>query len=95
MTMHKPEQIRRRAYEIWQAEGCPPDSELRHSLIAESEFDEEHKPAGPFRGFSVLGERAGGNAGAVGAVPAAATDGVVITTGREPARRKITRMEGP
>ncbi|KNY13163.1 hypothetical protein AKG11_30780 [Shinella sp. SUS2] len=95
MTMHKPEQIRRRAYEIWQAEGCPPRGELRHWLIAESEFDEEHKPAGPFRGFSVLGERAGGNAGAVEAVPAAATDEVVITTGKEPARRKIKRTEGP
>jgi hypothetical protein len=92
--MHKPEQIRRRVYEIWQAEGMPPSGELQHWLIAEREFDEEQKPAGPFRGFSVLGERAGGNVGAVEAMPAAATGEVVITTGREPARRKINRTEG-
>jgi hypothetical protein len=28
MTMHKPEQIRRRAYKIWQVEGCLSDSEF-------------------------------------------------------------------
>lgn len=44
MTMHKPEQIRRRPYEILQAKGCPPDSELRYWLNAELKFDEEHKP---------------------------------------------------
>jgi hypothetical protein len=95
MHMQKPEQIRRRAYEIWQAEGCPLGGELRHWLIAESEFDDEHKPAGPFRGFSVLGERDGGKAGAVEAVPSAVADEVAITTGKEPGRRKIKRTEGP
>ncbi len=54
MNMQKPEQIRRRAYEIWQAEGCPPGGELRHWFIPDSEFDEQHNPAGPFKGFSVL-----------------------------------------
>lgn len=49
--MHKREQIRRRAYEIWQAEGMPPSGELQHWLIAETEFDDDRKPAGPFRDF--------------------------------------------
>lgn len=62
--MHKPEQTRQRAYEIWQAGVSPIGSDLRPSLIAESELLEEHKPADPSEIFC-SGQEFGGNAGAV------------------------------
>ena len=85
----KAERIRRRAYQIWQAEGCPSGRELRHWLMAAAELQETVRPRAPFSGFSVLGERSGAKARRN---KGAAVD---ITTGREPADRTIRRTEGP
>lgn len=40
--------ISERAYEIWQAEGCPPDRALEHWLAAEREF--QSKDSAPIAG---------------------------------------------
>lgn len=96
MDIDRSERIRQRAYEIWQAEGCPPGNELRHWLMAESELDENLTI--PFEGFSVRGERDRGSTGDVKARPsehASPGDEVAITTGDEPPRRKVKRTEGP
>ena len=83
------ERIRRRAYAIWLAEGCPPGQELRHWLTAAAELQATVRPRAPFKGFSVLGERSGAKGRRSKDVA------VDITTGEEPVSRKIRRTEGP
>lgn len=46
MTPKKEDQIRRRAYELWQAEGQPHGHDVEHWQKAESELSKKRKPAG-------------------------------------------------
>lgn len=70
------EQIRRRAYWIWEEEGSPPGEDLRHWSMAEAEFEASRK-------------------GSSGDAATTGTPEVEISTGDEPARKKIKRTEGP
>ena len=47
MATDKHEQIRQRAYEIWEEEGRPVGAELRHWLQASDEFSEDEEPRPP------------------------------------------------
>ena len=66
MEIDKSEHIRNRAYAIWEEEGRPVGSDLRHWAQAAAELD---------------------------ALTGSAS--VDITTGREPARKKVKKTEGP
>ncbi|AOF93663.1 hypothetical protein BSY16_4192 (plasmid) [Sinorhizobium sp. RAC02] len=95
--MDRFERIRKKAYEIWQSEGCPPGEDLRHWLIAKSELDENVTVAPPLAGLSVFGERDRGSAGDGKVAPserAGPGEQVAITTGAAPPRKKVKRTEG-
>ncbi|WLR91303.1 DUF2934 domain-containing protein [Shinella zoogloeoides] len=70
------EQIRRRAYWIWEEEGCPAGEDLRHWSMAEAEFEASKK-------------------GSSGDAATTEVPTVEISTGDEPARKKIKSTEGP
>lgn len=70
------EQIRRRAYWIWEEEGSPAGEDLRHWSMAEAELEASKKASS-------------GDA-ATTEIPS-----VEISTGDEPARKKIKSTEGP
>jgi hypothetical protein len=57
METDKSEQVRQRAYEIWQEEGCPPGEDLRHWLRAASELEAPEVSAAIGDDLSVLGEQ--------------------------------------
>ncbi|MGQ3215754.1 MAG: DUF2934 domain-containing protein [Shinella sp.] len=98
MNMSRYDQIRQRAYEIWQAEGSPSGSAVRHWTMAEAEIDWAGEASVPFKGFSVLGERDANDVGGDHAASAERADiggEVSITAGKEPPRRKIKQTEGP
>lgn len=44
MAADKHEQIRQRAYELWESEGCPVGADLRHWLQASDELSEDEEP---------------------------------------------------
>ncbi|GAA4164287.1 DUF2934 domain-containing protein [Shinella granuli] len=75
-AIDRQEEIRRRAYWIWEEEGAPAGEDLRHWSMAEAEFEASNEGAG-------------------GANVAAETPVVEISTGNEPARKKIKSTEGP
>lgn len=70
------EQIRRRAYWIWEEEGSPVGEDLRHWSMAEAEFEASQE-------------------GSYGDSASTEAPAVEISTGNEPARKKIRRTEGP
>ncbi|MDO3433961.1 DUF2934 domain-containing protein [Rhizobium sp. CBN3] len=108
MAMDKHEQIRRRAYEIWEAEGRPEGSDLRHWMQACDELagEDEHETlqdlldqddrddAALLQGAGESGDLDSPRAG-LGQVAGATTPDIEITTGEKPSRRKIRRTEGP
>ncbi|ABC94216.1 hypothetical conserved protein (plasmid) [Rhizobium etli CFN 42] len=108
MAIDKHEQIRRRAYEIWEAEGRPEGSDLRHwmqacdELAGEDENEtlqdlldqDDRDDAALLQGAGESGDLDPPGAD-LGQVAGATTPDIEITTGEKPSRRKIRRTEGP
>ena len=93
------EQIRTRAYQIWLDEGQPEGADLRHWLQASDELagDDNHETFQELldeddREDEVKRIREPQPAKSRRASPVPIVD---ITTGREPAQRKIRQTEGP
>ncbi|MGO4441518.1 DUF2934 domain-containing protein [Rhizobium sp. RAF56] len=109
MALDKHEQIRRRAYEIWENEGRPDGFALRHWQQASDELgdDQEHETLQDLideddRDDAALLQGAG-ESGALDAPrlananrdnPSEVVAEVDITTGKRPAKRQIKRTEG-
>ncbi|EJC72482.1 DUF2934 domain-containing protein [Rhizobium hidalgonense] len=108
MAIDKHEQIRRRAYEIWEAEGRPDGADQRHWLQACDELagEDEHETLQDLldeddRDDAALLQGAG-ESGDLEWRPAArlrrgakAVPDIEITTGEKPSQRKIRKTEGP
>ena len=106
MAIDKHEQIRQRAYEIWEAEGHPDGADERHWLQACDELagEDEHETLQNLldeddRDDAALLQGAGesGDLDRRRARPrqAAAVRDIDMTTGEKPSRRKIRKTEGP
>ncbi|MDM9646763.1 DUF2934 domain-containing protein [Rhizobium sp. S163] len=93
------EHIRTRAYEIWLDEGQPEGADLRHWLQAADELsgDETHETLQELLDEDDREDEVKQRREREPIVSEAATTVPVveITTGREPARRKIRQTEGP
>jgi hypothetical protein len=111
MAVDQHEEIRRRAYQLWEEEGRPEGAELRHWLQACDELagDDEHEMMQELidkddRDDAALLQGAG-ESGDLDTPPVTPPDSsaaegtaipdVEITTGATPARQKIKRTEGP
>ncbi|MDK4734842.1 DUF2934 domain-containing protein [Rhizobium sp. CNPSo 3490] len=108
MAIDKHEQIRRRAYEIWEAEGRPEGSDLRHWMQACDELagEDEHETlqdlldqddrddAALLQGAGESGDLDPPRAG-LAQVAGATTPDIEMTTGEKPSQRRISRTEGP
>lgn len=108
MAIDKHEQIRRRAYEIWEAEGRPEGSDLRHwmqacdDLAGEDEHEtlqdlldqDDRDDAALLQGAGESGDLDPPRAG-LDHVAGATTPDIEITTGEKSSRREIRRTEGP
>ncbi|MBB3138687.1 hypothetical protein FHS26_006466 [Rhizobium pisi] len=107
MATDKHEQIRRRAYEIWEAEGRPEGAELRHWLQACDELagededktlqdlidQDDRDDAALLQGAGESGDFDPPRAGAGRAVEATVPE-IEITTGEKLSRPKIGKIEG-
>jgi hypothetical protein len=82
MQERKEQEIRRRAYEIWESEERPVGEDLRHWMQASSEFAAGAEKDD--RDDLALAQAAGGN-----------EEDVEITTGEKPARQTVKSTEGP
>ena len=76
MAIDRDEQIRRRAYEIWESEGCPEGAELRHWQQASDEVE--------WGGSST----AGGERDEAALLQGAGKSGDFDRPGEKPAKRK-------
>ncbi|RUM03959.1 DUF2934 domain-containing protein [Rhizobium chutanense] len=107
MAIDKHEQIRRRAYEIWEAEGRPDGSDQRHWLQACDELagEDEHETLQDLfdeddRDDAALLQGAGESGDfdrrpeKLRRMAGARVPDVEMTTGERPSQRKI-RTEGP
>ncbi|EJC83507.1 Protein of unknown function (DUF2934) [Rhizobium leguminosarum bv. trifolii WSM2297] len=108
MAIDKHEQIRRRAYEIWEAEGRPDGADQRHWLQACDELagEDEHETLQDLldeddRDDAAL-LQAAGESDDLDRRPAEslrqgakAVPDIEITTGEKPSQRKIRTTEGP
>ncbi|WP_458387104.1 DUF2934 domain-containing protein [Rhizobium pisi] len=107
MAIDKHEQIRRRAYEIWEAEGRPEGAELRHWLQASDELagEDEEKTLQDLidqddRDDTALLQAAGesGDFDPPRTKPSRTVEATVpkieITTGEKFSGRKIGKIEG-
>ncbi|MBY5459059.1 DUF2934 domain-containing protein [Rhizobium leguminosarum] len=108
MAIDKHEQIRQRAYEIWEAEGRPDGADQRHWLQACDELagEDEHETlqnlldeddrddAALLQGAGESGDLDRRRARPVQAAVAPVPD-IEMTTGEKPSRRKIRKTEGP
>ncbi|MEI1251309.1 DUF2934 domain-containing protein [Rhizobium aouanii] len=108
MAIDKHEQIRLRAYEIWEAEGRPEGSDLRHWMQACDELagEDEHETLQDLldqddRDDAALLQGAGESSdlgpprAGLGQVAGATTPDIEITTGEKPSARNIKKTEGP
>ncbi|MBB2673678.1 UNVERIFIED_ORG: hypothetical protein GGE44_003247 [Rhizobium esperanzae] len=107
MATDKHEQIRRRAYEIWEAEGRPEGADLRHWMQARDELAGEDEDATlqdlldqDDRDDAALLQGAGESGdldrpGLGSGQDAGETADIEITTGEKPSREKIRETEGP
>lgn len=108
MAIDKHEQIRRRAYEIWEAEGRPEGADLRHWLQACDELagEDEHETLRDLieeddRDDAALLQAAGESGDfdpprtAPGRPAEAPVPDVEITTGEKPSWREVRKTEGP
>lgn len=108
MAIDKHEQIRRRAYEIWEAEGRPMGADLRHWLQACDELagENEHETLQELideddRDDAALLQGAGesGDFDPSRAAPARVAETTVpdveITTDEKPSLGKVRQTEGP
>ncbi|MBB2750599.1 UNVERIFIED_ORG: hypothetical protein GGI57_001275 [Rhizobium aethiopicum] len=109
MAIDKHEQIRRRAYEIWEAEGRPDGADQRHWLQACDELagEDEHETlqdlldeddrddAALLQGAGESGDfdRPPPKRGRVTQV--FPVPDIEMTTGEKPSQRKIRKTEGP
>ncbi|WHO75394.1 DUF2934 domain-containing protein [Rhizobium sp. BT03] len=109
MAIDKHEQIRRRAYEIWEAEGRPDGADQRHWLQACDELagEDEHETlqdlleeddrdeAALLQGAGESGDldRRPPKRGRVAKV--LPVPDIEMTTGEKPSQRKIRKTEGP
>ncbi|ANM14775.1 MULTISPECIES: DUF2934 domain-containing protein [unclassified Rhizobium] len=109
MAIDKHEQIRRRAYEIWEAEGRPDGADQRHWLQACDELagEDEHETlqdlldeddrddAALLQGAGESGDfdRRSPKRGQVAKVPS--VPDLEMTTGEKQSQRKIRKTEGP
>jgi hypothetical protein len=108
MAIDKHEQIRQRAYEIWEAEGHPDGADERHWLQACDELagEDEHETlqdlldeddrddAALLQGAGESGDFDRPRARPVQTAVAPVPD-VEMTTGEKPFRRKVKKTEGP
>jgi hypothetical protein len=108
MAIDKHEQIRRRAFEIWEAEGCPDGADQRHWLQACDELagEDEHETlqdlldeddrddAALLQGAGESGDLDRRRAKAGQAAEAPVPD-IEMTTGEKPSTRKVRETEGP
>ncbi|PDT02863.1 hypothetical protein CO666_18495 [Rhizobium chutanense] len=108
MAIDKHEQIRRRAYEIWEAEGRPEGADQRHWLQACDELagEDEHETLQDMldeddRDDAALLQRAG-ESGDLDRRPArfrrlagTRVPDMEMTTGEKPSQRRIRKTEGP
>ncbi|PDS78562.1 DUF2934 domain-containing protein [Rhizobium sp. L43] len=108
MAIDKHEQIRRRAYEIWEAEGRPDGADQRHWLQACDELageDEDQTLQDLLdeddRDDTALLQGAGESGdfdrrpARFSRVAAARVPDIEMTTGEKPSQRKIRKTEGP
>ena len=111
MSADRYEQIRRRAYEIWEGEGHPEGAELRHWQQAYDELGGDHQdvasqdlPATVGRDEAALLQGAGesgdtnrsrANAEQPTNTPKDPVSGIEMTTGEKPPRQKTRSTEGP
>ncbi|MBY3072993.1 DUF2934 domain-containing protein [Rhizobium laguerreae] len=108
MAIDKHEQIRRRAYEIWEAEGRPDGADQRHWLQACDELagEDEHETlqnlldeddrddAALLQGAGESGDFDLPRTWPVEAAKAPVPD-IEMTTSEKPSWRKIRKTEGP
>ncbi|MBY4627828.1 DUF2934 domain-containing protein [Rhizobium croatiense] len=108
MATDKHEQIRRRAYEIWEAEGRPEGADLRHwmqacdELAGEDEYEtlqdlldqDDRDDAALLQGAGESGDLDRPRPG-LGQGAGATPPDIEITTGEKPSRQKIRETEGP
>ncbi|KPH07236.1 DUF2934 domain-containing protein (plasmid) [Rhizobium acidisoli] len=108
MAVDKHEQIRRRAYEIWEAEGRPEGADQRHWLQACDELagDDEHETLQDLldeddRDDAALLQGAGESGDLdrpppkLRRVAKTSVPDIEMTTGEKPSQRKIRKTEGP
>ncbi|API56127.1 MULTISPECIES: DUF2934 domain-containing protein [Rhizobium] len=108
MAIDKHEQIRRRAYEIWEAEGRPDGADQRHWLQACDELagedenetlqnlldEDDRDDAALLQGAGESGDFDRPRTRPVEAAKAPVPD-IEMTTGEKPSWRKIRKTEGP
>ncbi|MBX4861819.1 DUF2934 domain-containing protein [Rhizobium sophorae] len=108
MAIDKHEQIRQRAYEIWEAEGRPDGADQRHWLQACDELagedenetlqdlldEDDRDDAALLQGAGESGDLDQRRARPVQTDVVAVPD-IEMTTGERPSRRKIRKTEGP
>jgi hypothetical protein len=95
MGADRHEEIRRRAFEIWEDEGRPEGADLKHWLQAQDELlgDDEHETMQELIDEDDRDDAAVARGGSgQGVEPVAAVD---ITTGEKPPRKQIKKVEGP
>ncbi|WP_411196380.1 DUF2934 domain-containing protein [Rhizobium sp.] len=106
MATDKHEQIRRRAYEIWEAEGRPDGADQRHWLQACDELagEDEHETLQNLLDEDDRDDAAqgAGESGDLDRRPAKLgraagfrVPDIEMTTGEKPSQRKIRKTEGP
>ncbi|MBY5864387.1 DUF2934 domain-containing protein [Rhizobium leguminosarum] len=107
MAIDKHEQIRRRAYEIWEAEGRPDGADQRHWLQACDELagedeqtlqglldEDDRDDAALLQGAGESGDFDRPRTRPVEAAKAPGPD-IEMTTGEKPSWRKIRKTDGP
>jgi hypothetical protein len=97
MSNDREQEIRHRAYELWEQEGKPHGDDLRHWLKALEQFGNGAAP--PAKSKRKARPKASAEIPAETATqakkPKAKEPAVEITTGKEPPSKQIKRVEGP
>src|SRR6266567_2057553 len=98
MANHREQEIRQRAYELWEQEGKPHGDDLRHWLKALEQFGNGAAP--PAKAKRTAPPKASAEI-PITTTPQAKTPKVAkepaveITTGKEPPSKQVKRIEGP
>jgi Protein of unknown function (DUF2934) len=98
MASDREQEIRQRAYELWEQEGKPHGDDLRHWLRALEQFGNGAAP--PAKSKRTARPKAATGIPAVKVPQArkpktAKEPAVEITTGKEPPSKQVKRVEGP